>query len=180
MKARVFFSAAITAVILCSTAAGAADWEPYWGDQYFSYLYDAQSIEHPYRNIFNVLKLEFAKTGIVSVWTKRIIQGVKGREWQVDEQKKQGSTTRGYERYEYTLSRKEVSCSEKKYSVLSEADYNKDGEVLSSFSKEAQFADLKPIPPDSDTEALYHAICGKQDESSSGQSGPSGQRQKNQ
>ncbi len=154
----------LMAGILCSAAAGAADWKQYAGDQYFSYYYDAKTVKYPYKTIFNVLKLEMAKINIASVWTKRIIKDVRGREWQVQEQKKQGFTTKGYDRYEYTLARKELNCQEKKYRLVSEADYSKDGDLLGSFEKEAQFMDWKSILPESDTEALHRAICENQNE----------------
>ena len=154
----------IMAGIWCSAAAEAADWRPYAGDQNFSYFYDARLIDYPYKTVYNVLNLELSKLSIVSVWTKRIIRDRKGGEWQLQEQKKLGLTTKGYERYEFTVAQKELNCSEKKYRVLLEADYSKDGDVLSSVLKDANYVDWNPIPPDSDTEALYHAICEKSKE----------------
>jgi len=159
--ANAFIAVIIMAGIWCSAAAEAADWKPYAGDQYFSYFYDAGRIDYPYKTVSNILNLELSKLSIVSVWTKRIIRDRKGCEWQIQEQKKVGLTTRGYERYEYTLDHKELDCSKEKYRVLSEADYNKDGEVLSSFINDARYVDWKPVPPDSDTEALHHALCEK-------------------
>jgi|GEM_PF-3443447 hypothetical protein len=155
--------------IWCSAAAEAADWRPYAGDQNFSYFYDARLIDYPYKTVYNVLNLELSKLSIVSVWTKRIIRDNKGREWQIQEQKKLGYTTKGYERYEYTVAQKELNCSEKKYRVFSETDYGKDGDVLSSFKKDANYVEWKPIPPDSDTEALHHALCEKSKEKKAGQ-----------
>jgi len=151
----------IMAGMWCSAAAWAADWRPYAGDQFFSWSYDALWIDYPYKTVYNALNLEFSKLRIAGVWTKRTIRDNKGREWQVQEQKKLGLTTNGYERYEYTVARKELNCSEKKYRVLSETDYNDAGEVLSSFINEAGNVEWKPIPPDSNTEALYHVICEK-------------------
>ncbi len=151
----------IMAGIWCGTAAEAADWRPYAGDQFFSYFYDARLIDYPYKTVYNVLNLELAKLGIVRVWTKRTIRDNKGREWQIQEQRKLGFTTKGYERYEYTTAQKELDCSREQYRVLSEADYGKDGDVLSSFRKDANYVEWKPVPPDSDTEALLQALCGK-------------------
>ena len=167
--AKAFIAVIMMAGIWCSAAAEAADWRQYAGDQYFSYFYDAGGIDYPYKTVYNVLNLELSKLSIVSVWTKHIIRDKKGREWQIQEQKKLGSTTKGYERYEYTMAHKELNCSEKKYRVLSEADYTEDGDVLSSFMKDANYVEWKPIPPDSDTETLHHALCGKTKERKAGQ-----------
>ncbi len=164
-----FIAVIIIAGIWCRTAAGAADWRPYAGDQYFSCFYDAVRTDYPYKTVYNVLHMELTKLGIVSVWTKRIIRDEKGRERRIQEQKKLGFTTKGYERYEYTVSRKELDCSEKKYRVLSEKDYSKDGDVLSSLMNDARTADWNQITPDSDTEALYHAICENAKQIKSGQ-----------
>lgn len=151
----------IMAGIWCSAVADAADWTPYAGDQYFSYFYDAKRIDYPYKTVFNVLNLELSKLSIVSVWTKRIIRDRKGIDWQIREQKKQGLTTKGYDRYDYTIAQKQLKCSRGKYRVLWEADYNKEGEVLSSVMKDANYVEWEQIPPDSDTEALLHTLCEK-------------------
>ncbi len=157
---------AVIAVVMMAgiwfcAAAEAADWRRYAVDQNFSYFYDAGLIDYPYKNVYSVLNLEFSKLSIVSVWTKSIIRGNRGRDWQIEEQKKQGLTTKGYVRYEYTVAQKELNCSEKRYRVLSEVDYNRDGDVLSSFAKDVNYVEWKPIPPDSDTDALLHALCEK-------------------
>jgi hypothetical protein len=165
--AKAFIAVILTAGIWCSSSAWAADWKPYAGDQYSSYFYDAKRVSYPYKTIYNVMDLELAKVDIVNVWTKRIIRSEKGREWRIREQKKQGLTTKGYERYEYTMSQKEMNCSGKKYRVLSEADYTKDGGVLSLFTKDYRLADWKSISPDSDTEALHRSLCEKSKEKAS-------------
>ena len=159
--AKALIAVIIMAGIWCSAAAEAADWRPYAGDQYFSYFYDARLIDYPYKTVYNVLNLELSKLSIVRVWTKRITRDHKGRDWQIHEEKKLGSTTKGYDRYESTVAQKELNCSEKRYRVLSEADYSKDGDVLSSVVKDANYVEWEPIPPDSDTEALLHALCEK-------------------
>ncbi len=167
--ANAFIVVIIITGIWCSAAAEAADWRPYAGDQYFSYFYDATRVDYPYKTVFNVLNLELSKLSIVRVWTKRIVRDRKGIEWQIQEQKKLGLTTNGYERYEYTVDQEELDCPKGKYRVFWEADYNKDGDVLSAFMKDAQYVDWKQIPPDSDTEELFHVLCGKPKEKKAGQ-----------
>src|SRR5208337_4368850 len=141
---KAFIAVIIMAGIWFSVAAEAADWRPYAGDRNFSYFYDARLIDYPYKTVYNVLNLELSKLSIVSVWTKRIIRDKEGSEWQLHEQKKLGLTTKGYERYEYTVAHKELNCSEKQYRVLSEADYSKDGDVLSSVLKDSNYVDWSP------------------------------------
>ncbi len=159
--AKAFIAVIVMAGIWCSAAAGAADWKPYAGDQYFSYFYDAARTSYPYKTVYDVLNLELSKLNIVSVWTKRTIRDKKGRELQMQEQKKLGFTVKGYERYEYTEAHKELNCYDKKYRVLSEVDCTKDGEVLRLFVNDARYIEWKPIPRGSDTEALHHALCQK-------------------
>ena len=166
---KAFIAVIIMAGIWFSVAAEAADWRPYAGDQYFSYFYDARSTDYPYKTVSNVLNLELSKLSIVSVWTKRIIRDRKGRERQIEEQKKLGFTTKGYERYEYTVAHKELNCSKRRYRVLSEADYSKDDDVLSSVKKDVNYVEWNPIPPDSDTDALHQALCEKAKKIKAGQ-----------
>jgi hypothetical protein len=56
--------------------------------------------------------------------------------------------------------------------VLSEADYNQDDDVLSSFMKDANYVEWKPIPPDSDTDALHQALCERAKERKADQLNP--------
>lgn len=162
--AKVFIAVILTACIWHSAYAEAADWKPYAGDRNFLYFYDAKRVTYPYKDIYNVLNLELANVNIVNVWTKRIIKSEKGREWQIQEQKKKGLTTKGYEQYEYTMSRKELNCSGKKYRVLSEVDCGKDGGVLRLFLKEDHVADWEAILPGSDMEALHRSLCERSKE----------------
>ncbi|MBF0559831.1 MAG: hypothetical protein HQL08_13745 [Nitrospirae bacterium] len=151
----------LAAGICCNVFAGGADWKPYAADKKFSYYYDANRVAYPYKAIHNVLNVEVAKVGIIKVWTKRVIKDEKGREWQTKELKKSGLATKGYDRYEYTISSKELSCPDKKYRLFSETDYSKDGNELGSSVKEPGSANWEPILPDSETEALQLVICRK-------------------
>jgi hypothetical protein len=152
-------AAIMVAGICCNVFAETADWKPYAADKHFSYYYDAHRVVYPYKTIHNVLNLELAKVGIVRVWTKRIINDEKSREWQIIALKKLSRATKGYDSYEYTVSDKELSCTDKKYKLLSETDYSKEGDVLGTFVKDPGSAEWVPIPPDSETEALQLAIC---------------------
>ncbi|MGD0283446.1 MAG: surface-adhesin E family protein [Dissulfurispiraceae bacterium] len=155
----VFIAVILVAGVWCSVSAEAAEWKPYAADRHFSYFYDAKRVSYPYKTIYDVMHLELAKLDIINVWTKRMIRDEKDREWQIRERYKLGLTVKGYERYNYTVSRKEVDCSGKKYRVLLEADYSKEGDELSLFLKGANVGEWALIPPGSDTEALYRAIC---------------------
>lgn len=154
-------AAVMVVIAWCSVSAGAADWKPYAADPNFSYFYDANKIEYPYKSMHNVMKLELANVDIVRVRTKRIVNGEKGREWQIQEQKKLGRTTEGFESFEFMVVGEELNCPEQKYRVLSEASYTKDGIELDSFVREDHFENWKPIPPRSDAEALHGVLCRK-------------------
>ena len=164
------FIAVIAVFAWCGVSAGAADWKPYAEDPHFSYYYDARKIEYPYKTMHNVMKLELANVDIVRVRTKRIIKGEKGRDWQIQELKKLGHRTQGFEGLEFVIVGEEVNCHEKKYRVLSEAYYSKDGGELNSVVRKVTGDEgWQPIPPHSDDDALYRALCGKIRESASHQ-----------
>ncbi|WP_333654335.1 surface-adhesin E family protein [Dissulfurispira sp.] len=81
----------------------------------------------------------------------------KGRDWLIQENKRLGLSSKGYENYEYTIFLKEISCSDKMSRLLSEADYTKEGNLLAK--SEYPYAEWKPIVPESDDEALQKAVC---------------------
>jgi len=158
-----FVAAVLVAGLCCKVFAETSDydWKPFAADKHFSYYYDGKKIVYPYKTIRDVLNLELAKVGIVRVRTKRIIKDEKSRVWQIEELEKRGLAPKGYDKYEYTLSSKELSCTDKKFKLLSETDYSKKGDILGSFVKEPASADWEPIPPSSETEALQLVICSK-------------------
>lgn len=155
----ILMAAVLVAGVCCNVAAGTADWKPYAADRHFSYYYDAHSVVYPYKGIHNVLNLELADVGIVRVRTKSIIKDEKSREWKMQELKKSGLATKGYDRYDHTVSGLEVNCTGKKYRLLSAADYSREGDQLGSVPKESGSVDWERIPPGSETEALQLAVC---------------------
>lgn len=155
----ILISAVLVAGVCCNAAAGTADWKPYAADRHFSYYYDAHSVVYPYRGVHNVLNLELADVGIVEVRTKSIIKDEKSREWKMQELKKSGLATKGYDSYDHTVSGIEVNCTDKKYRLLSEADYSRGEDRLGSVLKESGSVAWEPIPQGSEAEALRLAVC---------------------
>lgn len=137
-------------VLYCNYAYG-ADWKLYAETQNFYFYYNVDKPD-PLKLILDIFRKK-----LVTVWIKRVSKDDKGRNWQIQENKKLGLSTKGYEGYEYTIFLKEINCSDKMSRLLSEADYTKDGNLLSK--SESPYAEWKPIVPGSDDEALQKAVC---------------------
>ncbi len=138
------------AILHWNTADG-ADWKSYAENQNFSFYYNAEEPD-PLKEILNIFKKR-----IVRVWTKRAVKNNKGRGWQIQENKRLGLSVKDYEQYEYTLSLKEINCSDKMIRSLSEADYAKEGNSLAK--SESPFAGWSPVIPASSDESLYRTVC---------------------
>lgn len=137
--------------ILQGNTADGADWKSYAENQNFSFYYNAEEPD-PFKEIANIFKKR-----IVRVWTKRATKNNKGRDWQIQENKRLGLSMKDYEQYEYTLSLKEINCSDKMIRLLSETDYAKEGNLLAK--SESPFARWGPVVPTSSDESLYKAVC---------------------
>lgn len=137
--------------IYCTKAEG-TNWETYYETQNFYFYYNADTKKDPIKNILDIFRKK-----IVKAWTKRLIKGNEGRNWQIQENKRLGLSTKGYENYEYTISLKEINCSDKMVRTISDVDYSKEGNLLAK--SESPYADWKPIIPESDDEALHKAVC---------------------
>ncbi len=142
---------ALCFTILHSNTAYGADWKLYSENQYFYFYYNAEEPD-PLKEILSIFKKR-----IVRVWTKRSIKNDKGRDRQILENKNLGLSVKDYEHYEYTLSLKEINCSDKMIRLLSEADYAKEGDLLAK--SESPFAGWSPVVPASSDESLYKAVC---------------------
>lgn len=136
--------------IYCNHAYG-AEWELYAENQNFSFYYNVEA-QDPLKNIFDIFRKK-----IVTVWTKRVSKDDKGRNWQIQENKRLGLSIKGYENYEYTVFLREINCSDRISRSISEADYTKNGNLLSK--SESPYSEWKPIVPGSDDEALQKAVC---------------------
>lgn len=136
--------------LYCNYAYG-ADWKLYAENQNFSFYHNVEA-QDPLKNILDIFRKK-----IVTVWTKRVSKDDNGRNWQIQENKRLGLSTKGYENYEYTVFLKEINCPDKMSRLLSEADYTKEGNLLTK--SESPFAEWKPIRPESDDEALQKAVC---------------------
>jgi hypothetical protein len=136
--------------LYCDYAYG-ADWKLYAETQNF-YFYHNVEPQTSLKNIFDIFRKK-----IVTVWTKCVSKDDKGRNWQIQENKRLGLSIKGYENYEYTVFLKEIRCSDKMSRLLSEADYTKEGNLLAK--SEYPYAEWKPIVPGSDDEFLQKAVC---------------------
>jgi hypothetical protein len=136
--------------LYCNYTYG-ADWKLHAETQNF-YFYHNVDKPDPLKLILDIFRKK-----IVTVWTKRVTKDDKGRDWLIQENKRLGLSSKGYENYEYTIFLKEISCSDKMSRLLSEADYTKEGNLLAK--SEYPYAEWKPIVPESDDEALHKAVC---------------------
>jgi len=138
-------------ITFCYSKAEGADWKLYAENQNF-YFYHNVEAQDPLKNILDIFRKK-----IVKAWTKRVIKGDKGRDWQIQENKRLGISTKGYDNYEYTIFLKEINCSDSMVRPISEADYTKERNLLSK--AEFPYAEWKHIIPESDDEALHKAVC---------------------
>ncbi|MDI6729121.1 MAG: hypothetical protein QMD44_09395 [Thermodesulfovibrionales bacterium] len=136
--------------LYCNYAYG-AEWELYAENQNFSFYYNVEA-QDPLKNIFDIFRKK-----IVTVWTKRVSKDDKGRNWQIQENKRLGLSIKGYENYEYTVFLREINCSDRISRSISEADYTKNGNLLSK--SESPYSEWKPIVPGSYDEALQKTVC---------------------
>ncbi|MBI3592255.1 MAG: hypothetical protein HY099_02030 [Nitrospirae bacterium] len=147
-------------IVVCGYgAADVADWKPYAETRYFNFYYDAGDIRYLSKSIFNLFEGKNPKGDISGVWIKRVIKGEKGRDFQIQEQRKHGLSIRGYEQYEYTMALKEINCSDKMYRIISEVDYNKEGGKLGAYTNEPRWVSWRSILPESEDEVLHKALC---------------------
>jgi hypothetical protein len=146
-----FIIIAFGLIAFCCNYAYGADWKLYAENQNF-YFYHNVDKPDPLKIILDIFRKK-----IVRIWTKHVSKDNKGRNWQIQENKRLGLSIKGYENYEYTVFLKEINCSDKMSRLLSEADYTKEGNLLAK--SEYPYAEWKPIVPESDDEALQKAIC---------------------
>ncbi|HAK88783.1 MAG TPA: hypothetical protein DHV16_04495 [Nitrospiraceae bacterium] len=149
----IFIPAVFCLAILHSNTAYSADWRLYSENQHFSFYYSAEETD-PLNEFLSVFKKKIVK---IKMWTKHAVKNDKGRDRRILENKNLGLSVKDYEHYEYTLSLKEINCSDKMIRSLSEADYTKEGNLLER--SESPFAGWNPVVPASGDESLYKAVC---------------------
>lgn len=149
---------AVVGTLCIAFAAEGTGWKPYAETAFFTFHYDADDIRYPSKRL-DLNRVKVVKGYILGVWTKRVPRGEEGRERQIEEYKKSGLSTKGYERYAHTVAMEEINCREKTFRVISETDFDKEGNKLGAFVQEPSRVRWKPILPESDHDALFTVLC---------------------
>jgi hypothetical protein len=153
----VIFSLIMTVGGCAGAPANQMTWKPYAETQEFSLYFNQEDTGGLLSYVKD--KLSFFEEKIIKVWAKRVSKGDKGRDRQIEEQKKQGLSVRGYDDYAYTLTYWEIQCANKMTRILSEADYTKAGEKLGGYSRMPEVARWALIAPGSPEALLHLNLC---------------------
>lgn len=148
-------------VILLAVPSWAASWKAYATNNVFDYSYDPVDMRYPHTFV-NILSLKIAHGDLVRVWSIKTAKGQAGRDAQMEINQRAGVTINGYDDFGYSITQKEIQCNEKNVKVLSETDFTVSGQRLTGFSKSSEHLHWRKIIPDTDDDALYKVVCGKE------------------
>ncbi len=119
-------------------------------------LFDASAMRYYY---YHPDHIERVSDAIAKVTILSVIKGDEGQNWEINERMKRGLPFGGYEDYESSQDVYALDCSGKMFQILSGADYDSEGNMLSSYSHN----DLhwEPVPPGSVLDVLsrYRSVC---------------------
>jgi hypothetical protein len=119
-------------------------------------LFDVSAMRYYY---YHPDHIERVSDTIAKVTILTVIKGDEGQNWEIDERMKRGLPFGGYEKYESSQDVYALDCQGKKFQTLSGADYDNEGNTLSSYSH----TDLpwEPVPPGSALDVLsrYRSVC---------------------
>ena len=127
-----------------SSEKGSSEWVEFWRfDDGLIISYDNNRVVHMTENI-------------VTVWTKWDYSD-ESRDEYIQNRKKVGQSTKGYDKLSHTLNLEEINCNEGRYRVLSKTHHDTDGNLLGSrlFDK----PDWNDIFPDTMMDALREKVC---------------------
>lgn len=83
---------------------------------------------------FHADSAEELTKGLVRIKLRTVAKGNEARNWEITERLKRGLSIKGYENYESSQDIYEINCVEKKFRVLSGADYDTENNILSSYN----------------------------------------------
>ena len=130
-------AAAISISLILPRVLPAADWRIYAGTDEGQFYYDAESVTHPARDMVHLRhKASFSESGV------RRIAEVFGRE---------------YEDLAYSISIREINCSERKIRSLGVTYFSKSGKALDAAIDSR--TEWHPIEQTAVIEGLYQIVC---------------------
>ena len=140
MKAPAFILpifATISLLLLLPRDLPAADWRIYAGTDEGQFYYDAESVAHPATGIIHLRhKASFSENGV-----RRIVEAF-GKE---------------YEDLAYSISVREINCSERKIRSLGVTYFSKSGKALDAAIDSR--TEWHPIEQTAVIEGLYQMVC---------------------
>jgi hypothetical protein len=129
--------AAISLLPILPRDLPAADWRIYAGTDEGQFYYDAESVTHPAKDVVHLRhKASFSESGI------RRIAEVFGKE---------------YEELVYSISVREINCSERKIRSLGVTYFSKSGKALDAAIDSR--TEWHTIEPTAVIEGLYQMVC---------------------
>ncbi len=139
LKSNLSFTTVISLALalLGSTEVWGADWKAYGGNNDGLFYYDSDSITHPSKNI-------------IRFWHKAIFSEAGIRE-------AVNTFGKDYENLDYSISLREINCSEKMIRLLAVTYYSNTGAILDSavnYGAGWQFMDSAAV-----IESLYQRLC---------------------
>ncbi|MCX8111105.1 MAG: hypothetical protein N3D15_07635 [Syntrophorhabdaceae bacterium] len=121
MRLTIFIIFCFIIICGCSTGkVGERNWRLFDMDNLRDYYFDADNLE------------EITK-GLVRVKLGSAVKGNEARNWEIRERLKRGLSIEGYENYESSQDIYEINCIEKKFRLISGADYDSENKILSSY-----------------------------------------------
>ncbi len=110
---------------------------------------------------YNANQVIHTPEGTIKFWVKMspTVEGLvddQARDDMIGLRQKYHQSTKGYDRWGYTLTQYEVHCSQQRYRILTWADYRQSGDKLDSGTPAGDWQD---IIPDSLAETMLKKMC---------------------
>jgi hypothetical protein len=106
--------------------------------------------------LYNKVRIKHRTKDIVQVWDKCVYSD-EGRETEIQEKRKRGSSTEGYDNLSNTMSLIEIDCKKQMSQFLSITDYDTDGKIL--FNHSYDNPTWSHILPESAMDVLRGKVC---------------------
>lgn len=120
-----------------------SEWKPYADSPLYRYAYNTRSVKHD------------TWSG-VKVWTRRLPRDEEAKHAIIKELEKDGARAADAEGYQFTMTRFEFDCANRMIRTVETFDYGTGGVMESRIPPVSDWA---AVPPGSDRDRLYRAVC---------------------